>query len=66
MSSYQKFRAESYILVTDQFLVSLEQRVSAYMSLSLCLLFGFINQKWSSDEIDKAATKLINAYLAEW
>ena len=58
----QKFRVASYILVIDQFVVSLAHRLSAYEEL--CSRFGFLGKLESlcPVEIESSADNLVTVY----
>ena len=62
MTASQKFRAEAYIPIFDNFVSSLTQRLEAYENL--CSLFGFLNnlESLSPAQIEEAADKLLHTY----
>ncbi|XP_064122686.1 uncharacterized protein LOC135226935 [Macrobrachium nipponense] len=62
LSHSEKFRADNFLPVIDQFLRSLNQRLKAYENT--CSLFGFLSglESLSCTEIEAAAVKLVCEY----
>lgn len=62
MTNSQKFETENFLPVIDQFICSLDQRLSAYELI--CSRFGFLRNldKLNNEEIEIEATKLVNIY----
>ena len=65
LSSSQKFKIEHFIPVIDQYVASLQERLTAYTEV--CSLFGFLHHldAMSGAEIEDAAAKLVSTYSTD-